>query len=324
MYCFGLPNQPPEIPTITGSESGEIGIEYTYFASTSDPDEDPVEYWFDWGDGFNTGWQSDVSASHIWESEGDFTIKVKARDDEGAESDWGMLQVSMPKSKVFLNPFQWIFNNFQRYLRRDPPASWLEGSDQVQTICGEYGFVVSPLFSCAQEFKPSKSSLTAVALPFFKFGSPPSGTTITVKIREDLNGEDLTSTGIDVDSWRIKRKTWTLFDFNDIGVIADESYYIVCIADKGDYDENNENNTHVYCWNFEFDNQYGKGIAFQTNESGDWHDLENHFDDPEYVECDFAFITYYQEPKSKMTVNLFLRFLENHPRLFPIIQLLLT
>jgi hypothetical protein len=93
-------NHPPETPTISGSESGETGSSYVYTANSSDPDGDTLEFWFDWGDGNNTGWQSGSSASHTWDLEGDYTIKVKARDEHGYESDWGTLEVTMPKNKM--------------------------------------------------------------------------------------------------------------------------------------------------------------------------------------------------------------------------------
>jgi hypothetical protein len=49
---------------------------------------------FDWGDGTNSSWvgpyNSSVpgSASHAWDSPGNFSIKAKAKDVNGAESDW--------------------------------------------------------------------------------------------------------------------------------------------------------------------------------------------------------------------------------------------
>jgi len=206
-----------------------------------------------------------------------------------------------------------------------PPSSWLKGSDQIQTSHCEYGFIINPTYSVAQEFKPSKATLTAVALAFFAFTSPPSDTTITASIRETLDGNDLAMESISADSWKIGGETWVLFDFDDIEVIPEQSYYIVCTADKGFFDFYDANNTNVYCWLFDFNNQYDRGIAFQSNDSEvTWLDLEDPFDDPEYVECDFTFITYYQEPKSKIMTHPILRFLENHPVLNSMLKYLLS
>jgi hypothetical protein len=93
------PNRP------SGPASGKVGEPYAYSSSTTDPDGDQVYYFFDWGDGTNSGWLgpydsgSIVEASHIWNEEGSFEIKVKAKDTSGLESEWSdPLVVSMPKS----------------------------------------------------------------------------------------------------------------------------------------------------------------------------------------------------------------------------------
>ena len=36
---------------------------------------------------------------------GTYTIKVKAKDDQDAESDWGTLKVSMPRNRAMRTPF---------------------------------------------------------------------------------------------------------------------------------------------------------------------------------------------------------------------------
>jgi len=53
--------------------------------------------------------------SHIWNEEGDYIIKVKARDEHGAESDWTTLEVTMPRVKNFNQIhriFVWLFERF--------------------------------------------------------------------------------------------------------------------------------------------------------------------------------------------------------------------
>ena len=96
-------NNPPEKPTINGPTSGEAGKSYTYTAVSTDPDGDKIFYCFNWGDGneictdlYASGQQA--SASHTWESKGDYTITVKATDEHGAESEPATLKVSMPLS----------------------------------------------------------------------------------------------------------------------------------------------------------------------------------------------------------------------------------
>lgn len=99
-------NSPPDKPSRpSGPTAGEVGVTYTYSSSTEDVDGDEVHYLFDWGDGTNSGWLGPYNsgeiaeAPHKWSVEGNYSIKVKAKDIYGAESEWSdPLVVSMPKS----------------------------------------------------------------------------------------------------------------------------------------------------------------------------------------------------------------------------------
>jgi fimbrial isopeptide formation D2 family protein/uncharacterized repeat protein (TIGR01451 family) len=103
-----IENDAPSKPTIIGPSSGRINKEYTYTASATDPNGDQIYYFFDWGDGTNSGWLGPynsgetVSATHTWTEKGNYVIKVKAKDVHDAESDWAELPVSMPLSKSLL------------------------------------------------------------------------------------------------------------------------------------------------------------------------------------------------------------------------------
>jgi hypothetical protein len=98
-------NSPPEIPTIEGPSSGSAGTSYTYKFCSSDPDGDEIYYCVDWDDG--TGElcygpfpsETCIEESHAWTSDGTYSVKVKARDSNQAESDWATLTVTMPKIK---------------------------------------------------------------------------------------------------------------------------------------------------------------------------------------------------------------------------------
>jgi len=111
------PNKPN---TPTGPPSGQSGKEYTYTTSTIDPDGEQVWYMFDWDDGSDSGWLGPfdsgaaASASHIWDSTGNYEIRVKARDGDNAQSEWSdPLPVGMPKDKA-------INLLFLRFLDRYP------------------------------------------------------------------------------------------------------------------------------------------------------------------------------------------------------------
>ena len=126
-------NLPPNKPSKpSGSTSGRIGVSYTYSTSTIDLDGDRIYYMFDWDDGTDSGrlgpYDSGqtVTASHIWWMRGSYSIKVKAKDEYGAESIWSdPLAVSMPKNRVLddlffpslLNRFKGHFLSFEQITR---------------------------------------------------------------------------------------------------------------------------------------------------------------------------------------------------------------
>lgn len=102
-------NHAPNTPAKpSGPTNGEAGVTYTYTSYASDPDGDDVCYYWDWGDGSFTTWTSyhlsgeTCSASHSWGEQGSYSIKVKAKDDEGLVSDWSpSLPVSMPANSPY-------------------------------------------------------------------------------------------------------------------------------------------------------------------------------------------------------------------------------
>ena len=110
-YIFEFSNQAPSIPSITGTTNGDVGTSYTYTFTSTDLDGDQVSYYVEWGDTTNTGWFGPYASgapqtkSHTWTSQGTFTIKAKAKDIHGAESDWGELSVSMPRNRAVNTPF---------------------------------------------------------------------------------------------------------------------------------------------------------------------------------------------------------------------------
>ena len=124
-------NQPPNKPAKpSGPPRGNVGTSYTYSTSTTDPDTDNVYYWFDWGDGNNSGWVGPYAsgavgnASYIWASQGTYAIKVKAKDDpygqESAFSD--PLTVIMPRNRAINKPF---LNLLKQYSNLFELFQWL-------------------------------------------------------------------------------------------------------------------------------------------------------------------------------------------------------
>jgi parallel beta-helix repeat protein len=116
-------NKPPNKPDKpTGSTSGKIRTSYAYSTSTTDPDNDNVYYMFDWGDETNSGWEGpynsgdNITIAHIWLTQGNFPIKVKAKDIYGHETVWSdPLVVTMPKSYIYNPIIQILLRIFQHF-----------------------------------------------------------------------------------------------------------------------------------------------------------------------------------------------------------------
>ena len=127
-WCFktyGVDNLPPDKPDKpVGEESGKTGVSYIYSSSATDPNDDQIYYKFDWGDGTDSGWLGKYNsgetceASHIWEVQGTYPVKVVAKDENGEESVWSdSLSVSLPRNKIANRPMiQVLQNHFNRLL----------------------------------------------------------------------------------------------------------------------------------------------------------------------------------------------------------------
>jgi peptide/nickel transport system substrate-binding protein len=121
LFFYSVNNNLPNKPiTPVGKENGKINAEYTYTSRTFDPDGDQVYYLWDWGDGNNSGWLGPynsgvtINTTHKWTVKGSYSIKVKAKDTIGAESQWSdPLPVTMPHSyKPIPQFFELLFQQF--------------------------------------------------------------------------------------------------------------------------------------------------------------------------------------------------------------------
>lgn len=121
LYCFrDNPSGSPDAPTITGPANGKVKVAVAYNFTTTDPNNDEVSYFIDWGDGTNSSWIGSfpsgevITQSHTWSTKGDYTLKAKAKDIYGQESDWGTLKITMPFSyNIPFQPFwERLFNRW--------------------------------------------------------------------------------------------------------------------------------------------------------------------------------------------------------------------
>jgi hypothetical protein len=117
----GSGNAQPFAPEISGPTIGVPGTEYEFVFTVSDPNDDDVYLFVDWGDGntddysgpHNSG--DEVTLSHTFSSRGAFIVKAKAKDTSDAEGPWGSLQINIPRPKVFA-----VIQVLKRILERFP------------------------------------------------------------------------------------------------------------------------------------------------------------------------------------------------------------
>ena len=125
-------SQPPAKPELSGPASGKINTEHTYTATATDPDNDELSYLFDWGDETYSEWlgpvQSgdEIEATHIWEEQGDYSVRVKVKDERGVQSEWSdPLPVTMPYQRhltlsdifeMIREDFPFLFSLFQSFI----------------------------------------------------------------------------------------------------------------------------------------------------------------------------------------------------------------
>ena len=126
-----LSNQPPYQPSKpSGIDNGFVGFDYDYTFSTTDPDNDDVSYYVDWGDGNTSGWSdfynsgNSITMPYNWTEQGTYEVRVKSRDIEAEESIW---------SETLYVIISEEYNNPIVYVDDDADPSWYDET-HVKTI----------------------------------------------------------------------------------------------------------------------------------------------------------------------------------------------
>ena len=123
VHAFGNveSNSPPNKVKIAGETNGEPGKSYWYRLKVYDPDNNPVSFYIEWGDGTNTGWSwehasgEDSYFEKIWNKPGTYTIRAKAKDSLGEEGGWGEHNVTVKKNKVVSNNQLFILKFLEQF-----------------------------------------------------------------------------------------------------------------------------------------------------------------------------------------------------------------
>lgn len=107
-----IQNNPPFKPYIDGPNYGMVDQTLTYEIFAIDPNNDDVFFWIEWFQGCpGVFWQGPYESGEVvefkytWETPGNHVIKVKAKDNEDAESDVATLSISIPRTKATYDSF---------------------------------------------------------------------------------------------------------------------------------------------------------------------------------------------------------------------------
>jgi outer membrane protein assembly factor BamB len=110
-------NNPPSKPILSGKNRVREGYDYRLDFVSTDPENHTIAYIIDWGDGTIDEFPYDYSGIqnymyNTWYETGSVTIRVKARDTIGAESDWSYKEIEVP--------YTYNYAGGQRFLQRFP------------------------------------------------------------------------------------------------------------------------------------------------------------------------------------------------------------
>jgi len=112
----------PVQPTISdGPKNGKPGVEYFFESDSTSPLDLDLYYYWDWGDGTQSGWigpfhsGDTCNMSHQWAEKGSFPVRVKVKDQHGRESGWSdEFMVSMPKYRSVNEFFKNMYHDHLR------------------------------------------------------------------------------------------------------------------------------------------------------------------------------------------------------------------
>jgi len=251
---------PPSIPeSFTNLSTGEKGKSYNFKIRSKDPDNDPIRYYIEWGDG--TFEYSDfhpsneiINLSHLWKKEGVFNFYIYSEDIHGSRNIFPYKNVIMIIDE---NKIDQIQLNQSYY-------SWYPITDNLQV---------------GQSFKPQMNYISKVAVPVFSRANDP----VYLYIKKNIDDEESLAEAcmiVPPTNNEISKgvNNWAMFDIPDLYVNINETYYIVCKTNF--FWQGSQRN--LWASNNEDVYPYGS-LLYSTDYGENWNYCLNE---------DFCFVTY--------------------------------
>jgi hypothetical protein len=113
-------SNPPGAPEISAPQRIRKGREYEIIFSSTDPDDDDVRFFIDWGDGstFESEYVAsgtDAKIKYTWDEKGSYIIKVYAADIYNAESEISTNEIIVPRSRESYSYFDILSKLFSYF-----------------------------------------------------------------------------------------------------------------------------------------------------------------------------------------------------------------
>jgi len=121
LHAFGSNgSDAPSAPDIDGPNRGNPGIDYNFTFVSTDPDNQRIKYYVDWGDGntIETDYHKSgevVILNHTWNARKTYTIKATAEDSYGEQSNESSFKITILRNKVVnfnINLLSWFLVRF--------------------------------------------------------------------------------------------------------------------------------------------------------------------------------------------------------------------
>jgi parallel beta-helix repeat protein len=118
MNLYGWNNTRPNQPIITGPANGRKWVWYEFNFSISDPENDSIWIHIDWGHGTPSKWAgpypsgSNVKLNYSWRKKGSYTIRAQTMDSKGLLSEWGTLEITIPRTRVSIGWYPMLLERF--------------------------------------------------------------------------------------------------------------------------------------------------------------------------------------------------------------------
>jgi len=232
---------PPSIPKLSGNETGKTNVSNVYHIVSSDPENDKIKYKIDWGNGieetnyFNSG--ECIELHHSWEKEGTYTIKARAIDEYGAESEWNdstVVTMAYPYHKV----------------------------DQRQVERG-YAYLLNDTRWLAQSFIPNVSKIDKIDLGLISWQE---GYDVILQLKDSLNGNVLAEDFEKINpssNWATWTTQWISFNIK-ANLTLGREYYIVCHSSKPGWG---------VAWVTSENDAYKNGVFYNSYNGNNWNSL---------------------------------------------------